>query len=86
MLVETPDFPPKHPLAEAAHSILQGYLIAEAHLKTRGGCYTMQDLELADQLRTSAWTYYFRFAELNHHVRSGFSCLTDPVPEIIRDI
>jgi hypothetical protein len=82
MLVETPDFPPKHPLAEAAHSILQGYLIAEAHLKKRS-CHTMQDLELADQLRTSVWTYYFRFAELRHHVRSSFSGFTDPRAEII---
>ena len=85
MLVETPDFPPKHPLAEAAHSILQAYLIAEAHLKKRGS-YTMQDLELADQLRTSVWTYYFRFAELHHHVRLSFSGFTDPRPAIISDI
>ena len=83
IIVDTPDFPMRHPLVDAAHCMLHAFTIAEAHIKTRAGCYTMQDLELADQLRASAWTYYFQFAELNHHVRSGFSGFIDPPAEII---
>ena len=63
-----PDFPPPHPLAEAAHRIAEAYLMAHGHTAGKGGDLTLQDTDLLARLCETAWMYYFRFAELRHFV------------------
>ncbi|HJU05526.1 MAG TPA: hypothetical protein VJ692_10285 [Nitrospiraceae bacterium] len=51
--------PPKHPLADAIHQVVEGILAAYRHLEEREVQFTQQDMHFFDRLHETMWIQYF---------------------------
>ena len=79
--MDYPDFPPKHPLADAIHQVIEAVLIASRHLRERRGQFTVQDMDMFDRLREAVWMQYFHATCILDDARQHFAKQTTVPPE-----
>jgi hypothetical protein len=79
--MDYPDFPPKHPLLDSIHHVVQAILTAGHHLRERKGKFTEQDVHLLGRLRETMWIQYFQSAQMLDMVRIAFAEQPEAPPE-----
>ena len=79
--MDYPDFPPKHPLTDAIHHVLEANMIAVRHYHEREGKFTQQDVHLFERLRETAWLQYYNLAQVFDEARNGFAKQATVSPE-----
>ena len=79
--MDYPDFPPKHPLSDAIHQVMDGILAAYRHLNDREGKLTEQDMHLFERLRETVWIQYFHTAHILYDARRTFAKQSEVPPE-----
>ena len=79
--MDYPDFPPKHPLSDAIHLVLEATMMAVKHYNEREGKLTQQDVHLFERLRETVWIQYFNVAQVFNEARSDFIKQTTVPPE-----
>ena len=79
--MDYPDFPPKHPLSDAIHYVVEAIVTANRHLHERHGRLTAQDMHFFDRLRETMWIQYFHSVHLLGDARIAFTEQTGVPPE-----
>ena len=80
-MIDYPDFPPKHPLSDAIHQVVDGVLAAYRHLEVRDGKLTEQDMHFFERLRETMWIQYFHTVNILVDARRSFAKQADIPPE-----